>query len=519
MIGRPTVASAPVEELAAPPMVELTPGLTATTVQGLTWTYGCIGLTVCLQLAYTAVMSRLLLPADFGLVALATLPLQLSSHIANLGIESAVVQKSTLDNRDVRVAFTGAVALGLLSATVLAVVAPLAGWAVGSTAVVPILRALGLTYAIAGFGTVAMAMLRRHMTFRRIALIEVGSYTLSFPGVGIACALAGLGVWSLVAAALAQALLVSGIGLLVVRHDLHPLVDRRRARRLYGFGTLVSLNGILEFFGGTADTFAVGRFLGTDLLGQYSRASLVIGLPMSHLSTGATKVLMPGFSQLKGDLIRSRGAYLRALALLTGLIFPFGAVAAALAVPLVSVLLGDQWGATEQVLPVVGLAVAFGFVQHLSAVVCEARGRLSRKLTIQVAYLAVVVAAVVVVVVTGPSLLRLAAVFTLGQILQHLLYLAQLRSDLAIATWTLARIHAEAVALAAVAAGAAVLGSSLAVAPPLRLLGGVMAATIVWGLAVVLVRPLRIRVALADLVLHLPERLSGRFAGRRGAPR
>ncbi len=100
--------------------------------------------------------------------------------------------------------------------------------------------------------------------------------------------LEGAGVRSLVKATLTQAVTMVCPSYALTRHVVRPLIDGQRANRIYGFGGLASVNGL------------------------HSRATFVIGLPLCHIATGATTLLMPGFGQLQGDDARARLALLRA---------------------------------------------------------------------------------------------------------------------------------------------------------------------------------------------------------------
>ena len=216
---------------------------------------------------------------------------------------------------------------------------------------------------------------------------------------------------------------------------------------------------------------------------------------------------------MQGDDARARRAFLRGLALFASLMFPMAAVLGVLAKPLVLVLLGDQWGETALVLPIVGGAVAFGFVQHLPAVLCEARGRLRQKIAIQSAYLTVVVVLVALVVHRGPTLRTLAMVFLAGQALQEVLYLGYLKRDLSLSGADLLAIHGEAFVLAGAAAGGAWVVSTLVSPPPLALLVGGVSGIAIWATAMLLFKDLRARRALDELGLrsHL-RRLTRRAA-------
>ena len=87
--------------------------LTHRTAAGLVWSWGSIGLTAVMQLVYTAVMSRSLEPADFGLVAAAILGLRFVTYFSSFGLASAVVQRPTLDQRDISTAMRFSTFLGL----------------------------------------------------------------------------------------------------------------------------------------------------------------------------------------------------------------------------------------------------------------------------------------------------------------------------------------------------------------------------------------------------------------------
>ncbi len=475
--------------------------LTDRTLRGLFWMYGSIALTVVLQLGYTVVISRRLSPSDFGLVAIAGLPLALSGYFANMGISSAVVQRPELDDRDVRVAFTGSVVFGLIITAAVELLAPAIGQLFRNPSVVPVLRALGLSFAITSFGSVSVGLMRRQMRFRQLAIIEVASYTLAYPLVGLLLAWQGAGIWSLVGAALTRSVAIVLLALALAPHSLMPLIDGGRARRIYRFGGLVTVTSLLEFAGSNADTFAVGRFIGAESLGLYNRATLVIGLPLNHLATGASKVLMPGFAQIQYDDERTRTVFMRALAIFASVILPLAAVLAVLARPLVQVLLGPQWGEAVLVIPIVGAATAVGFVQHLPAVVCEARGRLHQKILIQCGYLTVVVALVLLVVQRGPTLLTLALVFLTGQVLQEVLYMTYIKRDLSLSGAALLVIHGEALALAAACAVGAWATSSVVGSPLLALMAGSLAGAMIWIATVFVVKGLRVRAAFTEVDL------------------
>ena len=398
----------------------MTENLTRSTFSGLKWTYGATAASVLLQVGYTAVMGRLLTPADFGLVAMALVFLRFGNHFAQMGLGPALIQKESLSDRDVRIGFTSSLLLGTGFAAVLVLVAPLAEQLFADPDVVPVTRALALSFVLNGAGLTALSLLRRRLRFRALAMVNVASYAAGYLVVGVTLALMGAGVWSLVGAALVQTLLEALFAYTAVRHSVRPLFAVREARALFGFGSRVSVIGFLEFLASNLDVLVIGRVAGQTALGQYNRASLLVNLPLQHLGTGLSRVLFPAFSRIQAETKRLRRGYLGAMQLSSALILPLTAGMAVAAPELVRVVLGPQWSPAARVLPLLALAAALGFLTHYAGVTCEAVAALNQKLALQAISL-VLLAALLFIAAEG-GLVALAGAVAASQLVRHTLY-------------------------------------------------------------------------------------------------
>jgi O-antigen/teichoic acid export membrane protein len=443
--------------------------LTRGTLANLRWTYGASLASALLQIVYTAIMGRLLRPDDFGLVAMALIFVQFGSYFAQMGVGPALVQREELTDREIRVGHTSSLLLGIAFSAVLAAAAPLSQLLFDAPGVVPLLRAAALTFALTGAGLTARSLLGRQLRFRALALIDLGSYGLAYLVLGLALALAGAGVWTLVVAALAQAALSSAFAYLAVRHPVRPLLAGAGLRALYGFGGRVTAISLLEFAGGNLDAFAVGRLAGPAALGQYSRAALLVHLPFHRLTTALSSVLFPTFSRIQADRDRVRGAYLSAVRLSAALILPTAAGIAVAAPDLVRVVLGPQWDTAARVLPFLALAAAVDMLSHFGGIVCEATGTLNRKLTLQVAYLAVL--AGLLVLLAGGDLRWYAAALLGAELFRHGGYVLLMRRVLGLSPRDSAGAYlpalAAAAAVALVLAGVGLAAGSLGALPAL----------------------------------------------------
>lgn len=488
-----------------------TDGLRWATLRGASWSYGALAATTVLQLAYTAVMARLLSPSDFGVVALAQVFLQLLFHFARAGIGSAVVQRPQLTAHEVRGATTLATAIGALAALTTVALAPLAGWLAREPAIVPVLRVLGISFLIAGMGAVATALLTRSMDFRALARLQVLGTVVGFFVVGVPLAAMGAGVWALVGSTLAQTGVTSLGAYAVVRHEVRPTRDRAAIAPIARFGGAVSLVGFLEFLTGSTDTFAAGRVYGAGSLGQYTRATLLVAVPAEKLSTAVTRAMLPALARIQTDLDRSRDATTAAAAVIWGLVVPICAFAIAAAEPLVQTVLGPGWDPAAAVMPIVALATALASMTHVLGVAAEARGRMQPKVVIQLLQLAVTVTFVVLAVASDGGLEGLALAWCGGEAVRLAAYVAWTQRSLQDPHASLRRIAVQTAVLAAVPAGCAwLLVATLG--PQIDAPATLAAAALVWAAASVgatrVLPDLVLRTEARRLAPLLPARLA-----------
>lgn len=399
--------------------------LTSTTAKGLRWTLLGTVATFIAQSVYSAVMSRLLTPGDFGLLALAMFVLRLVSYFGQGGLSSAVVQRPVLGAREIRATFTLGVAGGLAAYAVLWMLAPFLIEVMGGTpGLTLVCRVLGLTLVISAVASTATGLLRRSMRYRAMVLIEFGSYVVGYCGIGITSALAGNGVWSLVHAAIGQAGVMALWSYASTRHDLRLLFDREVMRAVSSFGAKVSFLGFLEFLTISIDNVLVSRYAGVEALGEYNRAMLIAILPLHQVATAVSKVLFPALSRIQHEPERIRSAYLDGMAMTSLLLLPMAAVIGAGADTYVRVLLGGGWHRAAQLVPVLAAAGALHVVVYFPASMAEAVGKVRQKVAIELVHLTTLLLGTAVVVLYKGGLLGLVGAVLLSRVVQHALYLA-----------------------------------------------------------------------------------------------
>ncbi|NJL14594.1 MAG: oligosaccharide flippase family protein [Microscillaceae bacterium] len=221
--------------------------LSKKTLSGLSWTMlGTVG-NVLLQLFYTSWISQILSPAEFGLMALATTVMGFGAHFSRMGIGQALIQKESLDKYTIRAAFTLSLFFNSLVALLLFVSAPWIAQYFKSELLVPILSITSLTFVCNGFSAVSTSLLRRDMQFKKISLINLLSFILAYPVIGIVLALQGWEVWSLVTALLAQSVIFSVLQYIAKPYPIIPTFKTSHYVPILSYGGKVSFNGILTY--------------------------------------------------------------------------------------------------------------------------------------------------------------------------------------------------------------------------------------------------------------------------------
>lgn len=412
-----------------------------------------------MQVGYSALMSRLLTPADFGLVAMAGVVMSFGSYFAQMGLEQALVQRSELSDDDIRVAFTVSVLLGVVATTLLWFVAPLVPLYFHNPHVVPILRVMAVSLLITGLSATAISLLKRRMAFETLSKMEVASFVIAYGAVGLGMAFRGYGVWSLLGATITQASLLCILAYWNVRHSIRPLFSWQVFQPLFAFGGRVSVISFLEFLGANLDQLFIGRLLGVRMVGIYNRAFMLVYLPIHNMTTSIARVLLPAFSTLQNDRPRLSQAYLTILSLTSYIVLPTCVGIAAAAGPLVQVMLGDQWAEAVPIVQIVAFIVGFNMLSTFGGILFESLADLNFKLALQGGY--VVAQAGLMIYASRFGLVGLTGAMLVGEILRHVAYLVAGRRLLTYSFSDIVSTYAPAV-LTSIIVGSASYGLSQA---------------------------------------------------------
>lgn len=291
---------------------------------------------------------RLLSPADYGLMSLATIFISFFSLFSELGLTPAIVQAKNLNEEQLRDVFGVILLFTAMVIGLLYCGAHFIGRFFDEPALVPVVKLLSLQFGFSGLIVLPEALLQRKMHFRGWSLCNLSAGILSSLAT-LLMAWLGYGVWSLVWGNLVnfgtQALVLN----LLVRFIPVPRMQIGKIISLIKFGGMVSVTRVLSFVYQNADFFIVGKLLGKDLLGFYSVAFNLAQMPMSRAFGILNRVAFPAFSKIQSDPDLGGRQYLKALRLVSLFGVPVAWGMASVAPNAVPLILGRQW--VDAILP------------------------------------------------------------------------------------------------------------------------------------------------------------------------
>lgn len=317
----------------------------ATLRSAVIWSYALTAGRIGVTTVVTFVLAKLLGPTEFGVLAMALLVLGLAQMLLQDGVVAAIVQRDELTEDHLEGAFVAVLLAGLGFAALMAAVSPLWGLANRTPQLTTVCLALAPVVLLHATMLVPEAVLRRRMRFQAVAVRTLASAVAG--GVaGVALALAGAGVWALVAQQVVTAVTNAAVLWLI-----SPWRPRRRprlagVRDLLRFSAHSTNAGLAVYLSNRADQLLTGLMFGPLAVGIYR---LAIRLPEMVLDVSARslqQVALPALSRLQHD----RAAFAARLADLqhVGAVVALPALGllAGLADPLVD-FLGPQWAGAE----------------------------------------------------------------------------------------------------------------------------------------------------------------------------
>jgi len=319
---------------------------------------------VILQLLSLTILTRLITPDQYGIMAMAMVVTNFALIFRDLGTSSAIIQRKKLTPEIVSSVFWLNMFMGTGICLLLIIISPYISSLFKQGLLDVILIILSLSFPISSLGAVHQALLERESKFKLIAAIEISSSTLGLV-IAVASAYIGAGVYSLVFQTLTSCVISTSAYWLF--NDFRPkfAISKNDLKSLISFSGNLTLFNLINYFSRNVDSIIIGRKFSAIVLGSYSLSYRIMLFPIQSLSIVAARSLYPVMSKNQDDLGEIKNLFFKTLTVIASVTAPmmFGLVV--IRESFVNVVFGNQW----EIVPSLILWMApIGFIQSLLSV-------------------------------------------------------------------------------------------------------------------------------------------------------
>ena len=352
------------------------------TISGMLWAgIGKIG-AMGISFITNMVLARLLVPEDFGCVAMLYVFVSISSIFVNGGFGAALIQKKEPTHIDYTTVFYWNIVMAILFYFILFFTAPAISRMYEMPQLSNVLRVQSLVLFILPFSLVQSNQLQKQMRFKELTIRNVCA-TLAGTVVSIVMAFTGFGIWSLVASSLVSSF--TSVLLLWGMSSWRPTLEfsMTSLKELFSFGGLMLVSSLVESIYTNLQSFIIGKWYSAKDLGYYAQARKLEEIPTNALSSVVNDVSFPAFSSLQDDKTHLRNSLRKTIKSITYLNMPLFALLIVIAQPLIRLLYGMQWDTSVNYFQILCLSSMIYTLNTLNTNVIKSLGRSGVYLIVQ----------------------------------------------------------------------------------------------------------------------------------------
>ena len=314
-------------------------------------------------LATTLILAKLLTPEQFGIVAIASMIIEVLQLLKDMGLSEALIYQHREDAVLVDTAHTILVGFNTLLFVIAAVLSPFVAQYYNSPIIMPVIIVLSSNLIWDSLRSVPRTLIRRNIDFGKLVIPEVVPVAISCV-ISIVMAFTGFGVWSLVAKTVVHSLL----GFILLRHILpyRPSFryDKAAARELFHYGKFIVGTTLLLVVLYNIDRFYVSSVLGLAAVGIFDLATRISDLPVKQFSHMMGTVMFPVFSKIERAGEGLRQAFLKTFKYVALVCVPVAIGISVFGPTLISLLYGPRWAGLEAPLAWLALYAMFRSLQR-----------------------------------------------------------------------------------------------------------------------------------------------------------
>ena len=323
---------------------------------------------------FSIILARILAPSDFGIVAMIGIFFAVAQSFVDSGFSNALVRKTDRREEDLSTCFYFNIGVGIVAYIVLFLIAPFIADFYNQPILSPIIRITGFGVVLNSLCVVQQALFTIKIDFKSQAKVTL-SATIISGIVGVVLAYQGYGVWALVWQGVVMT--SARMALLWLMSKWRPTTGFSKSsfNYLFGYGSKLLASGLLDTIYNNIYPIVIGKFYTPAQLGNYSRALSFAQLPSSNITSILQRVTFPVLSTIQDDIPRLQANYRRLLKLSAFIIFPLMMGLAAVAFPMIRLILTPKWEGCSLYLQIICFALMWYPIHAINLNLLQVKGR------------------------------------------------------------------------------------------------------------------------------------------------
>lgn len=294
------------------------------------------------SLVVSIVLARLLLPSDYGTVALLTVFISICSVFIDSGFGTALIQKQNADDLDYSSIFYFNMAVSILLYVVIFLMSPIISNFYQKPELTGMMRVLALTLIISGVKNIQIAYVSKNMMFKRFFFATIGG-TIGAAVIGVGMALAGMGAWAIIAQSLFNNLVDTLILWVTVRWRPRKAFSFNRLHILFTFGWKLLLSSFIDTIYNNLRTLIIGKMYSSEDLAFYNKGKSWPDLIITNVNLSIDSVLLPTMSAVQDKPMLIKSMTKKSIKISTYIMAPLLLGLAFCSTPLVRLVLTEKW--------------------------------------------------------------------------------------------------------------------------------------------------------------------------------
>lgn len=290
----------------------------------------------------TIILARLLLPEQFGLIAILNVFVNIGSILMDGGMGQSLIRTENPDIEDYSTVFYFNLIVSFIIYSVVYILSPFIAEFYNQPELEYITKWYCIIFITNAFSSIHYTRLTKNMEFKKELTITIPSLILSST-VGVLMAYNGFGIWSLVISSILQSTTVGFQ--LWFRSDWKPIFKFNKEKFYFHFkyGYKLTLSGILDAFFNNIYVLIIGKYFAANQVGFFNRADSLKQLPVNNISSVLNKITFPLFAKIQDDNERLKEMNKKIMQMVLYFVAPTLLIMAALGEPLFRLLFTDKW--------------------------------------------------------------------------------------------------------------------------------------------------------------------------------